>query len=108
MHRLDQSSGISEMTVFVLSEQVKSWGYRPASPVWVCTNPSTPTLIAATKAGAAARANRPPVVQPRASSQPPIVGPTIEPMRPTPNAHPTPVERIAAGYIPAARAFIPI
>jgi len=42
-----------------------------------------------------------------ASMSPMIVGPTIEPTRPTPSAHPNPVARIATGYVIVASALAP-
>src|SRR5436853_7053260 len=66
---------------------------RYALPVPLRRLPSM-TAMAAQKAGSAPTANICCGVHPEEKSVPASTGPTTEPMRPTPRAQPTPVERI--------------
>ena len=57
--------------------------------------PSAAAASVAITAGTAAAQNTSRIGVPCASSSPPTIGPTIDPMRPMPSAQPTPVDRIA-------------
>jgi len=63
---------------------------------------------AAISAGPAATRKICRMSQCKAKSQPPISGPTIDPIRPMPSAQPTPVDRMAVGYDSAVSALAPI
>src|SRR6516225_1362001 len=64
--------------------------------------------IAAMQGGAAAAQNTCLTSRREESSTAPSIGPTIEPIRPMPSDHPTPVDRIDVGYSSAAIALDPI
>src|SRR5690349_7898551 len=60
--------------------------------------PSANMAAAAISAGTAALKNRFVGLTWAASRKPPMTGPIMAPIRPTPRAQPTPVERMAVGY----------
>src|SRR5687767_7102269 len=59
--------------------------------------PLASTAAAAHRAGTAPAMNICCGVHCAASMKPPMIGPMIEPIRPMPSAHPTPVDRITVG-----------